>query len=302
MTMTNDDNGQETIYAVGSDLESVAGACVHWRLSGDVKHEELVAAWAAAGLPEDWLPSPVSNLVALRRSCRDLATGARRMVRPLGKGVEGFGIVDEDADKRELTHSVRFTVEVNEGGTLVFEGGGATDEVMTAIDDGFHLHRAALATEDVTVWLTSRVIEKVDAVTLRPGGGFYFVPNASLALWAQIVGAVRAASEHRFFKIPAMRGPDTVDAIVDAVLREAEKEAGDMEAELASPDEALGKRAAKTRRGRIEEIKAKLGRYESLLGQTLGGIHQRLEQLDAGLATIALDDVAEALASMSEAV
>jgi hypothetical protein len=97
-------------------------------------------------------------------------------------------------------------------------------------------------------------------------------------------------TDYRFSVIPALRGDEAVEAVLNAVLAEAEKEAASMEADLAKD---LGKRAMENRIGRCEAVESKVAQYERLLDKSMGGMRERLDALRVQLTVAMLKPTAE---------
>ena len=105
-----------------------------------------------------------------------------------------------------------------------------------------------------------------------------------MEFWNKAADAIQSVSDHKVFRIPAMRNDEAVAAIIDAVTQEAEQEAQQINEEIMA---GLGERALETRKTRIAELLAKVGSYEELVGQKMK-ITERLESLQAAVATAKL--------------
>lgn len=281
--MTQATQGTQQVQGIVAVTESMetAGAIVWWRLSGSTDGYALRKAWDEAGLPEELVPELPSAEKALRRAVMEQRE-RRRLVRPL-EGTKGWAIVDESATGEDLDYSIAIRVTVNKIGHADVEPAGATgaDEIKVA----YNRHLEQLAQTDISTWLVG-LAARVRAVALRDTGGVYFIPREQLALWRLMAGALSAASDHRVFEVPALKSDEAVEAVLDAVAREAEAAAQVMEEELEK--ESLGERALRTRTERCGAIEEKLQTYEKLLGTSLDALHDRLESLRANLAVAAL--------------
>lgn len=109
--------------------------------------------------------------------------------------------------------------------------------------------------------------------------------------------ALAAVSSNIVFRIPAMRSKDALNAVLDAVEREAAADAQAMEEELQAARESSkdwAERSIATRYARLEATEGKVERYENLLGQRLDSIRDRLNELRAGLAAASMSSQAAA--------
>ncbi len=271
------------IIAVQASIEGVTGEVCYWRLSGSVDLERLRAEWVKAGLDEKLLPAPPSPQAALRRAVGELAD-RRSLVRPL-EGGKGLALVRERATGDELAYEVALRAYAT-GGHLTIDPPDHLRVAALQVNYAVALNEVSAA--DVGGWLC-RLVQYVDAVALRDTGGVYFVPRHRLGEWHRIVGAVRAATGHQVFGIPAMPADETIAAVVDAVTTEAERDCALLEEQVLAGD--LGERALKNRLDRADAAKEKLARYESILGQKLDGVRGRLMRARGAVAAALLSAI-----------
>jgi hypothetical protein len=277
-----------TQYVALTENLPTAGLLVWWRLSGQLTSRKLEETWAHAGLDETLLPDMPAPTTALRRALRELE-GRHVFVRRLPAG--GWALVSEHAQgdgENDLLLGTEVRSWVDSAGRVVVEPAGHPWE--SRIREGYEAAFEELL--NVSGWL-SRLTKQVAAVGLRDTGGIYFVPRTSVELWQKMTEAISKSSGHRFFEVPALQSDSAVEAILDAVSREAEAEVAAMEADLADPENGLGARAYKSRMGRCEAAAFKVASYEALLGRSLEGLQKRLEDLRYGLGAAALKAEAE---------
>src|SRR5581483_2410390 len=112
-------------------------------------------------------------------------------------------------------------------------------------------------------------------------GGVYFIPQQCVEKYRQMVNAIGAAADHSLFEVPALKSDEAVEAILDAVLREADSECTNMETELDAG--ALKKRALRARVGKCEALREKVETYEKLLGKSMPKVQERIENLKASV-------------------
>jgi len=278
------------IVAVGDIPSDQCGSMTYWSLSGRLDHARLRAEWEARGLGVEHLPLPASPETAFRLACQ-AERGKHRLVRPLEDGV--YAIVDEAIAGADWQAGIVARLVLGTDGQVaeLHRDGGVTvrsplgDRVQTTYEE-----RLTQLSDDGT-WFVRRVMAR-GSVRLRESGGFYFVPRAAVGRWSLEVEAIRAASGHTIYQIPALRSDEAVAAIVAAVLAEAEAAANDLIEDLARDD--LGERALESRAAKAEKVAAKVRAYEELLGQGLGGITEKLMDLSAGLSQAALAVAAKA--------
>jgi hypothetical protein len=137
---------------------------------------------------------------------------------------------------------------------------------------------------------------KLGAVSLRESGGVYFIPRTNTSIWMKVAAALDAVGSS-VFTIPAMKTAEAVAAITDAITAEAAALSKSIEDEMEKTGEdALGSRALKTRVNTLEEMIAKVGTYEELIGRQLE-IRERVQRLSANVSAAALTAMNESEAA-----
>jgi hypothetical protein len=262
-----------------------AGAICWWRLSGEVSRQALAAAWEEAGLAEDLLPVGCTPGAALRRAIVKFSHG-RQMVRPLGDRLSFAivvervtGIAIDDGTEQELAYETIARVSMGEDDKLVCKG---DPKICAAVTAGYEAALGTYDANDISMWMSGRLLPYVQAVSLRDKGGIYFVPRATVDTWRAIVGLIRGVSAHTVFEVPAMSSNEAVAAILDAISREAQEAAEAMETELIEQD--LSAKVLRNRVVKLDKVAAKVATYEALLGTSLDALRARLEALNAQMA------------------
>lgn len=276
--------------APGTNVDELAcGAVTWWELSGFVDCDELTNAWLHAGLDSELLPDAPSNCAALKRTLKDVCAG--RLLRPIG-GAGAWAVVNENREGRrgraDLDYDLEARVWIDDFGNLDFN---FRDSVLPVHEQLTLRHRleaeytdqlALLSFGEVSSWLVDTANKHCAAVSLRPRGGIYFIPKYyANGLWRRISKVLHKVSGHRVRRMPAMQGTDAIDAVMNAVVREADQlidAISDDISEANKSDDGMGKRAAKTRVRRCEELMQKLKAYDGLLGKRLNGIRKRVDQ------------------------
>jgi hypothetical protein len=281
-----------SVIAVPSLSPDVAGAIVYWRLSGDTMFDKLETAWGSLGLPTNQLPSLPGPATALRRAVGD-QRAVRFLARPL-EGRQGWALVEEQADGNDLAYKIILKVKTNDIGRLDFFDQSYSEQArsaMAAIQVSYSHHLEVLSPTDISSWIVD-LASVCDAVLLRDTGGIYFIPRHSNRAWHEMVSAIRTASDHAVFEIPALQSDEAVSAILDAVSREAQSAADEIDEELNGEDE-LSTIVLSNRKRVVQKVKEKVQRYEQLLSTNLDSLHARLNALDANLTAATLAAMAE---------
>lgn len=267
-----------------------AGCIIWWRLEGELALGELQAAWAAAGLDEKLLPKNPSPAECLSRSVRTFQD-KRRLARPLGRG-KGWALVAEmlTASNDLRYHTVVKAYLDDDKIMQVIEG---SEEMKDRLAASFQHHQATLLSADVSIWLSNVLVPKLEAIKLRDTGGVYFIPRQHVETLRKWVEILRSISGHVVYEVPALQSDEAVEAILAALMAEADHEIGAMETELDT--EELGKRAVKTREAKCEALRAKLETYAELLGVSMSQTNERIEGVQAALVEAAMADTGDAL-------
>lgn len=280
-------NGQDLGLTVVPEMApGTVGLIVWWRLSGDVAHVTLEQAATAAGLPEEDRPRPVGDATALRRAVRD-QTNQRRLVRPLGRQ-DGWALVEEEVQGDRLIHRQVLTAKLVDGLPQLetyHEG------LRAAVNAAFERHLGINTTGDVSDWVV-RQVERARAVRLRDTGGIYFVPRDAVPAWHRVTATLRGVTDHRLFEVPALQNDEAVEAILDAVEREAAQAVEELDAALAEAaaqaEGAPGPRSLRAKAERAGELAKKVGSYGELLGRAVDYMTERLGALQGSLVEAAM--------------
>lgn len=267
-----------------TDIDT-AGAIVWWRLSGAMDLERLREAWVAGGLEEALLPELPSDSRALVRAVTALS-GDRVLARPLAK-TKGWALVQETATTDTLDYGTVLKASLDADRGLVVDG---SPQAVQAVRAQFEAARATLTLRDASTWL-SQLIRTTEATPLRDTGGVYFVPRSHVETYRRYAAAIRTATAHTLYEVPALRSEEAVEAILVAVTTEVSTALAGMETEMDTAE--LGERALRTRQQKCERLRSKVVLYEELLGKSMGELTQGLEGLNASITAAILAASAE---------
>lgn len=265
-----------------------AGAIVWWKISGPTMVAALSATWADMGLNEDLLMSPPTPGDALRRA---LAIHARTT--KAGKqlvsstGVENHYVVvleTPNATQDDVDHETIAKASVDKQDGLTVSGAYRITDVLRA---DYVANLTTFNGEQISQWLSGTLLPAINAVSLRVGGGLWFVPATHLEQWRTMVGVIQAVSAHVVFSIPALSTErEAIAGILDALSTEADQAAQKMEDELINQD--LGPKALQNRMARLELVTLKVQSYEEMLGTSMETLRARLDHLNAQMAAAIL--------------
>lgn len=260
------------IIAVQDHNKDTAGAVVWWRLREHTDFDKLKAAWLAAGHLPQLLPPRTTDLAALKRALGEFSK-ERQLVRPL-QDKDGYALVSETALGDDLHYEVISAVRVLADGTL------SQSTKLRGLERSYLQHRSEINSAKIGSWLAD-LVRHCHAVALRWTGGIYFIPREHMAqfrAWADTFGE---ATDNTVYEMPALKCDEAVEAILDAVTREAGEEMESLQAEIDGGE--LGAAALHNREKQCDALREKLQAYSDLLGASLGDIEASLADTKAGV-------------------
>lgn len=279
-------------YITVPDGTKDAGIQTYWSISGPTNVEDFKAAWAAAGLDAKLLPTPQTDEYNLRAAMVKLRQ-KRYLLRPLAK--EGFALVAERADTERVDHAQDVSAKLvpNSFNELELVITPADHPLADQIKANYEQSKREWTVDHISSWLV-KLAARNDAVGMRPMGGIYFMPPASVSFWEQVSAVIEANTPHVVYRIPTMNTKGAVKAILDAVLNDVTEKADHIAGDIHDNRSGeLGKRALQGRVSQADGLLSKLESYEEVLGSALDSIKSRLMSLrgDAVAALLLADDV-----------
>lgn len=270
---------QFKITGTNQDIPGVTGVFAYWRLSGEVSVEALREAAERHGLDASILPKAPSPKRAIRRAVDALATGRSRRVEAHPRG--GYAIVTVgETEERDLRFSegLRAWYDRESGSPMVSDPEHPDAARVLA---GFDHYRETYVAEDLSLWLPRLLLNRLDAVSIRPGGGFYFVPAGSVDVWRSWANVFREVTGHKLYSdIPAMKTEGVLEGVLDAVVDEIDTVIATQKKGLAD----AGKRAIQSKVDALTKAQSKVETYEGILSRALPELRARLSQTQATMA------------------
>lgn len=266
-----------------------AGLIVWWELHGLTAVEDIEDALDGTGFTP---PSSPSLVMALQRAAKRALPTNRHLLRPLRRGV--WEVVLEtvvpasDGEREHLKHERVLSGYVEDGQAVVEGDDALRTEVLSKV--GFY--QRVLTPEDISSWLLWRA-SALHAVALRQRGGFYFIPADLVVPWRRLVAAVRSASEHSLWELPAMRTSEAVEAVLTAVRLESEARVAELERWLAEAGDDASTRGLNAATRETDAVRAKVSHYTKLLGREMPDMVARLEKLTGAVQAARLAATAE---------
>lgn len=249
------------------------------------------SAWLDAGLEEKLLPEPMDAEVALRAALRSVGQTKAKVVKRPNK--QGWVLVDlKQFDGRDLPVANNRIIArlVGEEMVLTDENGRpSTDTDCERIVGEFRSLRRELTSQQISAWLTE-LVEGVNGVRLRDGGGLYWVPKSQCDRWLKFCGAIADGTGARFCNWRTYGTDEEIRADVAAAL-EAEGEAigkrmMDEFRAVAEGLEKLGPDGMETRRAIIGAYLEKLMVYKAEVCDPTTRTMALISRLNTNMATM----------------
>lgn len=254
-----------------SAMLRVDGAVVFWSIGEWTSRDAIINGWKAVPPSHgiyDWFdlaPQPRTNLACLRGAVNECHP--KNLIRMLEKR-DGFAVLEEKRYTDEVITNTIVSYKINDqGGIDVIRGWTADREAD--IRSAFAKQTALLKPSQVASALTD-ILRRMNAVTLRPTGGVYWLSDEYLDTWGQLTAVIEAASvgaRNTVYRITHQFDAHSVRAVRDAFLAEVEKEANKIMEEVDAGE--LGENALKNRATQAEILQDKVREFERILGERL---------------------------------
>jgi hypothetical protein len=272
-----------------------AGEITFLSVFGVLEIDALKEAWLGAGLPEELLPNKPTKEAALRGALNELKL-KKELLRPLPKK-EGKGYVltyegETDDPERPLAYDNENQITARLGydtsdpnnakPTVHFTPANwdRADAVRALFDERLNY----LMGHQFGGWVWGRLAPSVRGVRIRKDGGICYVPPEHLSKWEGYREVIHAVCVNKLYGIPAMQSEGIVEAVLDGIKQEAQKEIDLWERELQrTGEQALGADALHTRERYSAAMRDKVAYYEALCAQALPDLRGKLDELDADI-------------------
>lgn len=247
--------------------DATTGAITYYRTRGGISLPALAEAWRAEGLDVDDLLTPPTKRVALQRALRAIED-EHVLVDDSPAG--GWQIVSRTIAGGKTTYTVAARCHIKDG-NLTIDRVDADDEAMELLTDVLTVeHEQQMRTVtggDVGSWLTELLTGKdgLAATSLRETGGVYFVTPEWVGKLNRIKNACASVGV-TIHAIPAVRSRETIEAVLDAVAREAADGLVKIREEMT---DARGKKWVASRLADLDALEQKIAGYERFLGMQL---------------------------------
>ena len=262
----------------------VDGAVTFWTACEATDREQVRLMLDAQGLGE-FLPAPRETVACLRCALQEVVGGPRVLVRPLKKNT-GFTVIQEERGDDTNAYPELFTAKVDEDGFIRFSDYDSTrqDKILTELSAQRHY----LGSTQVTDMLVN-ILGHLGGTRLKPTGGVYWLRDAAMGTWKDVVAMVERASakgENKVYVIRHDFDADSMRAVRDAIVQEITQETLRVHGEVSAGE--LGERGLEFRKEACLAMREKIRTYEEILGEGLGALTQNVEAVEMAAAEASL--------------
>lgn len=249
----------------------IAGSAVFWTLGEQTDHKQLARAFQSAGLVK-FTPEPLTNYAALRAVLEEQYPGHE--VFAVKGATDKFEVVKiqrgDDPSDTKNEYRLILTAQATRWGQI--EANGYTDDRLTEL---FKARKSTVAYHVVSRVMVE-IVYSLGGTTLRPSGGVYWIPNASMERWEMIAAAVEAAgAKNKVYALRTILDENSANVLRDALTQEIAREAREIESTLCDPKSGL--RAARTAKDRAAGLRRKIETYETSFEISLADLRRELD-------------------------
>ncbi len=263
------------------------GDLVFWSLAdARIARTELETVWSDAGLGLDLLPDPPTAERALKLAVREAQVGQRERLLRLGKEDDGeivFAVVHERRDGAgNLTFTQEARICLDRRREVVTND--VDTQIVRSVSAAFQVLRTTHTADDVRRGLV-KALGTWAAVTLREGGGVYFVPSPFAENVRRLQTAIERIGSSRLHLLPVHDSLDANRSLGEIAKGSIEAELEALKTEIESFISTPPERASTLLR-RFDAFEALRGRarlYRSVLNIQVKDLDQQLDGMSAAV-------------------
>ena len=295
--MISTDSTYRTISVDGSGQD---GMFVWWE-PGPISVSDLQTALTAAGCSA-MMPKTSNAPAALKTTLSRFISAAKIKVRgnpidinPLREDIRGFEAVKQDRGDTDNFHDFVMSVVEESGSIKIAKYNPAyvpqvdviRNEIERQLTASFQSELNWIPTSMATSCL-GRVVLHLGGIVVRKAGGIYFLPESASSRFEPLADAIDRADgklQVTITRFPLKPSERSYRLVLTSIREEIHRELMQIEEALAN----LGGRkqrsdAQSSRLIALDEMSAKVTRYESLLGVALQDVHDAVEKVKGAVA------------------
>ena len=262
------------------------GSLIFWSL-GDARIDRatLESLWSGAALDAALLPDPPTAEKALKLAVREAQVGQRERLIRLGKEDETeivFAIVHEHrGGDGNLTYQQEARIHLDRPCERLTSDAPRHD-LVAAVETNFRTLRTTQTPDDVRRALV-KALHSFAAVTLREGGGVYWVPAPFAEKLRRLQSAIEKIGSSRVYLLPVSKSAEAERTLGEIAQGSIEAELEALKGEIATFVQAPPDRASTLVR-RFDAFEALRGRarlYREVLAVEVTDLDRQLDSLSA---------------------
>lgn len=218
-------------------LPSSSASVIFWQLAdARVDRATLESLWKGAGLDLALLPEEPTAERALKQAVREAQVGQRDRLIRLGLDTETeivFAVVRESRDDNgNVTYHQEARVHLDRASEVITSDANSHDIVQSVVA-AFRILRSTHTADDVRRAIV-KALGTWAAVTLREGGGVYWVPSVYAAELRRLQSAIERIGSSRLFLLPVHQSADADRALGEIATASLEAELAQLQTEIAA--------------------------------------------------------------------
>ena len=260
------------------------GDLIFWSLSeARIDRVQLESIWSQAQLDAGLLPDAPSAEKAIKLAVRESQTGHPDRLIRLGKddGAEViYNIVREQRhDDGSLDYSTEAKITLDRE-REVFSSDRPQHDLVAAVQTRFDMYRKTHHPDDVRRTIV-KTLGSLAAVTLREGGGVYWVPAPHAEKVRRMQTAVEKIGSSRVYLLPIHKTAESASALGEIAKGSIEDELLSLKNEIASFVDVPPDRASTLVRrfDSFEALRARAKLYRSVLAVEVQDLDKQLDKL-----------------------
>ena len=260
------------------------GDLVFWSLSeARIDRVQLESIWSQAQLDPGLLPDAPSAEKAIKLAVRESATGHPDRLIRLGKECDAEIIYNVVREQRHGDGSLDYSTEARitlDREREVFSSDRPGHDLVEAVHLRFDTYRSSHHPDDVRRTIV-KTLGSLAAVTLRDGGGVYYVPSPHADKVRRLQSAVEKIGSSRVYLLPVHKSAESSSALGEIARGSIEEELASLKSEIASFVETPPSRASTLvhRFDAFEALRARAKMYRSVLAVEVADLDTTLNKL-----------------------
>ena len=247
------------------------GVCAFWTLPQIVPETLTPAVFTMANL-EKHAPSPIRSKTAMRRALSACYGNDHRI--EAVESFNGFAVLrKEELPGGELAfpavmHATVARMANGNDRLFLSEQEAALSTPEQQIRAEFQVYKTSITSGTLGGALVSALWE-LQAVTLRPSGGFYWIPKKSLGAWTTLADGLAPAG-CKLYTLSTGTDPKSVETLCDSLETKVRSEIAQLRKLLETGDR--GERGLRSLQQKAGEIDRLVRAYEKILGTSPNAI------------------------------